>query len=50
MPENRNQLVEKIKMVWEQHITVDLIQRAAKGLLNRAQKVVDANGRHQSNE
>ena len=50
MPENRAQLVDKINLVWETKVTPDLIQRAARGFINRARKVVDAGGRHQSNE
>ena len=50
MPENRDQLVEKINRVWEQNITVDLIKRAAVGFINRARKVVEADGKHQTNE
>ena len=50
MPENRAQLVDKINMVWETKITVDLIKRAARGFVNRARKVVEAGGRHQANE
>ena len=50
MPETRIQLVEKIKMVWDRHITVELIQRASLGFLNRARKVVEAEGKHQNNE
>ena len=50
MPTNREELVNKIKQVWEQNITEDLIKRAAVGFLNRARKVVEANGQHQVNE
>ena len=49
MPENRAKLVDKINMVWETKITVDLIQRAARGFVNRARKVVEAGGSHQEN-
>lgn len=50
MPQNRNELVDKINQVWDNNITEDLIQKAAKGFLNRCQKVLAANGRHQNNE
>ena len=50
MPENRAQLVDKINMVWDRYVTVELIQRAAVGFLHRARKVVEAGGRHQNNE
>ena len=50
MPGTREELVEKIKFVWETHVTEDLIKRAAVGLLNRARKVIDANGGHQVSE
>ena len=50
MPENREQLVEKINKVWEEKITVELIKKAADGLLHRARKVVNARGQHQLDE
>ena len=50
MPENRNQLVDKINLVWDQDITEDLIKKASQGLLNRCQKVINVNGRHQIDE
>ena len=50
MPENREQLVNKINMVLDQKVTVDLIKKAALGLLHRAKKVVEARGMHQMDE
>ena len=50
MPSTREELVEKIKAVWENNITEDLIQRAAQGFIKRCRKVLDANGSHQSDE
>jgi hypothetical protein len=39
MPKNRAELVEKITKVWDEVITEDLIKKAARGLINRCQKV-----------
>jgi hypothetical protein len=50
MPKNRAELVEKITKVWDEVITEDLIKKAARGLINRCQKVITAGGKHQNNE
>ena len=50
MPEKRTQLVEKIKLVWDKNVIVELIQSAARGFIHRAEKVIRVNGRHLPDE